>query len=91
VGPDKKGVTRMLNKPEHVVDLETGALLDVELKLGDEADGEDVTTTVREAEERVNTAAGEPPGVALVQTVVGDMAYCVLERSSPCTPRRFGR
>jgi transposase len=79
VGPDKKGVTRMIYKPEHVVDLETGAIVDVELKPGDESDAEDLTTRVREAEERVNTAVGEPPGVARVQTVVGDMAYCVLE------------
>jgi transposase len=28
IGPDKKGVTRMLYKPEHVVDLETGAIVD---------------------------------------------------------------
>lgn len=79
VGPDKKGVTRMIYKPEHVVDLETGAILDVELKPGDEPDSEDLTTTVREAEERVNKAVGEPPGVARVQTIVGDMAYCLLE------------
>jgi transposase len=79
VGPDKKGVTRMIYKPEHVVDLETGALVDVDLKPGDEADGAELTTKVREAEERVNEAAGEPPGVARVQTVVGDLAYCVLE------------
>jgi len=79
VGPDKKGVTRMIYKPEHVVDLETGALLDVDLKPGDEPDGEDMATKVREAEERVNEATGEPPGVARVRTVVGDLAYCVLE------------
>ena len=76
VGPDKKGVTRMIYKPEHVVDLETGAILDVELKPGDEADGDDLVTRVRDAEERVNEAVGEPPGVARVQTVVADSAYC---------------
>jgi hypothetical protein len=79
VGPDKKGVTRMIYKPEHVVDLETGAVLDVDLKPGDEADGEALTTKVREAEERVNKAVGDPPGVARVETVVGDVAYCLLE------------
>ena len=79
VGPDKKGVTRMIYKPEHVVDLETGAILDVALKPGDEPDAAEVPTRVRDAEERVNAAAGEPPGVARVQTVVGDMGYCALE------------
>src|SRR5439155_15517315 len=38
VGPDKKGVTRMIYKPEHVVDLETGAIVDVALNLGDQHD-----------------------------------------------------
>lgn len=79
VGPDKKGVTRMIYKPEHVVDLETGALLDVDLKPGDEPDGKELTTKVRDAEERVNEATGELPGVARVETVVADLAYCVLE------------
>lgn len=78
VGPDKKGVTRMIYKPEHVVDLETGAIVDVELKPGDEPDAEELTTRVREAEERLNEAVGEPPGVARVETVVADMAYYVL-------------
>src|SRR5437870_10034888 len=34
VGPDKKGVTRMIYKPEHVVDLETGAVGDGALNFG---------------------------------------------------------
>jgi transposase len=79
VGPDKKGVTRLIYKPEHVVDLETGAITDVDLKPGDETDGENLPAKVQEAEARVNKAGGEPPGVARVRTVVGDMAYCLLE------------
>ncbi len=79
VGPDKKGVTRMLYKPEHVVDLETGAIVDVELKPGDEADGKDLTDRVRDVEESVNAAVGEPRGVARVETLVGDIGYCVLD------------
>ena len=78
VGPDKKGVTRMIYKPEHVVDLETGAIVDVELKPGDEADGADLPERVRDVEESVNAALGEPRGVARVETLVGDMGYCVL-------------
>jgi transposase len=79
VGPDKKGVTRMIYKPEHVVDLETGAIVDVELKPGDEADGEALPERVREVEENLNAALGEPRGVARVETLVGDMGYCVLD------------
>jgi transposase len=79
VGPDKKGVTRMLYKPEHVVDLETGAIVDVVLKPGDEADAKELTERVRRVEEGLNGALGEPRGVARIQTVVGDMGYCALD------------
>src|SRR6266567_129415 len=79
VGPDKKGVTRMIYKPEHVVDLETGAIVDVELKPGDEPDAKDLTARVRDAEEGLNAAVGAPPGVARVEAVVGDMGYCDVE------------
>lgn len=79
VGPDKKGVTRMIYKPEHVVDLESGAIVDVELKPGDEADAKELTERVREAEEGLNAALAEPPGVARIKTVVGDMGYCALD------------
>ena len=79
VGPDKKGVTRMIYKPEHVVDLETGALVAVALKPGDEPDATDLTARVRAVEENLNAALGEPPGVARIETVVGDMGYCAVE------------
>jgi transposase len=78
VGPDKKGVTRMIYKPEHVVDLETGAIVAVDLKPGDEADATDLTERVRDAEEGLNAALGEPPGTARVEMVTGDMGYCDL-------------
>lgn len=76
VGPDKKGVTRMLYKPEHVVDLETGAIVAVELNLGDERDAQGLADRVLEAEQRVNVAVGDPPERARVETVVADMGYC---------------
>jgi transposase len=79
VGPDKKGVTRLIYKPEHVVDLETGAIVDVELKPGDEPDAKELTDRVQDVEENLNKAVGAPAGVARVETIVGDMGYCDLE------------
>ena len=76
VGPDKKGVTRMLYKPEHVVDLETGAIVAVELNLGDERDATGLADRVLVAEQQVNVAVGDPPARARVETVVADMGYC---------------
>ena len=34
---------------------------------------------MRDVEESVNVALGEPPGVARLETLVGDMGYCALE------------
>ncbi len=76
VGPDKKGVTRMIYKPEHVVDLETGAIADVELHFGDAHDAKGLAHRVLEVERRVNVAVGDAADVARVETVVADMGYC---------------
>lgn len=76
VGPDKKGVTRMIYKPEHVIDLETGAIVDVAVNFGDQHDATGLAARVLAVEERVNVAVGDPVDRARVQTVVGDMGYC---------------
>lgn len=77
VGPDKKGVTRMIYKPEHVVDLETGAIVHVELKPGDERDARGLADRIYEAAGRVSTA--KAPEAALEQMptdlLVADMGY----------------
>jgi hypothetical protein len=83
IGPDKQGVTRLLYKPEHVVDLDTGAIIEVAVLPGDEADGAALVERIAGAEERVREAATdeneseseqavEPPSVALV---TADMGY----------------
>jgi len=78
VGRDKKGVTRMLYKPEHLVDLDTGAIVDVEINLGDLTDATELAERVLAAEQRLNAALeplGEDPELARVQVIVGDMGY----------------
>jgi len=75
VGPDKKGVTRMIYKPEHVVDLDTGAIVDVALNFGDARDAAGLAARVLAVEARVNAVVGAPAEVARVETVVGDTAY----------------
>lgn len=77
VGPDKQGVTRMIYKPEHVVDLETGAITDVQLLGGDQRDAKGLAARVRAAAARVRVAVGQPDGMR-VETVVADMGYCDL-------------
>src|ERR1043166_4226431 len=60
VGPDKKGVTRMTYKPEHVVDMDTGALLHTDILPGDQADGAALAERIDEVEERVNHGLSDP-------------------------------
>jgi hypothetical protein len=44
----------MVYKPEHVVDLETGAIVDADVRAGDEHDFEELTERILEAEDRMN-------------------------------------
>jgi hypothetical protein len=82
IGPDKKGVTRMIYKPENVVDMESGAIVHTDLNLGDQADGADLAARIEEVEERVNYGLSDPdqpeaPVKAIVQctVMVADMGY----------------
>jgi transposase len=81
VGRTKKGATDMIYKPEHVSDLESGAIIDVEVRPGDAADNDPSMA------QRVLAAVGTLMEVApdanpekLAQTVVADEGYFVLEQ-----------
>src|SRR3989442_7479262 len=63
----------MIYKPEHVVDLEAGAIVDVALNPGDQRDAQGLAARVVAAAARATVAVGE---VARVETVVADMGYC---------------
>jgi transposase len=75
IGRTKKGQTRMTYKPEHTVDLETGAIVDVDLRPGDEHDTAELADRVIEAEERMNRAIGEDPDEATIEVLVADKGY----------------
>lgn len=79
VGRTKRGNTRMIYKPEHVVDLETGAIVDADLRPGDEHDTEDVAQRVLGAEARMNRALGDPKDTERVERLAADMGYFKLE------------
>lgn len=79
VGRTKRGTTRMIYKPEHVVDLETGAIVDADVRPGDEHDTDDVTQRVLAAEVRVNEALGDSKDTQRVELLAGDMGYFKLE------------
>jgi transposase len=75
VGPDKKGVTRMTYKTEHVVDMDTGAVLTVAIKPGDEKDSADMAAKVLAAEEAVNRTLERPADALRALIVAADMGY----------------
>jgi transposase len=77
VGPTKQSNVRMIYKPEHVVDMETGALIDVQVQYGDMADTEALTERVCAAEQRAIDGLGVD--ALPIDTITTDMGYYVTE------------
>jgi transposase len=75
IGPTKRGSMRMIYKPENIVDLDTGAIVDVDIRPGDEADTHELAAKIFSAEDRVNTALGNEPDTKLFDSATGDKGY----------------
>jgi transposase len=73
IGPTKHGGTRMIYKPEHVVDMETGAIIDAKILPGDTADTADVAGRIADAEARA--IASMPIDELPIETATGDKGY----------------
>src|SRR5467141_3100968 len=59
IGRTKDGATDMIYKPETVVDLDTGAIVQAGVQLGDKADHKDMSVQILEGQQNINRAAGE--------------------------------
>jgi transposase len=86
VAQAKDGATDMLYKPENVVDLDTGAIYNAEVRQADEADTEGLAERAVAAQELVEaireeaTAAPARSSVCAVETLTGDKGYfCVAQ------------
>jgi transposase len=79
IGPRKDGGTDMLYKPETVVDLDTGAIVQAEVQPGDQADHQGLATKVLEAQQTINQARGEAADTLTVETVTADKGYYAVE------------
>src|SRR6476659_7099221 len=75
IGPTKAGAIDMIYKPEHTVDLDTGAILQAEVRLGHEADQKDLALHVLQAQENINQAQDLPTGSLTVQSATADKGY----------------
>jgi transposase len=79
VGKRKDGATDMVYKPEHVVDLETGAIVAAEVLPGDQGDSDKLTERIVEAGVTLHEVMPEEPVEKLVQSATADKGYFELE------------
>src|ERR1041385_6819020 len=75
IGRTKDGATDMIYKPEAVVDLDTGAIVQAQVQLGDEADHKEMAVKVLEAQQNLNRASGEKLDTLTVQSLTSDKGY----------------
>jgi transposase len=77
VGRTKDGACDMIHKPEHIVDLESGAVIAAEVRLGDAGDTEDLSTRIIEAVELVEQMYGQDheDGTSRVLDLTGDKGF----------------
>jgi transposase len=75
IGRTKDGATDMIYKPEAVVDLDTGAIVQAQVHVGDQADHKEMATRVLEAQQSINKATGEKLDTLTVNTVTSDKGY----------------
>jgi transposase len=104
IGPTKAGAIDMIYKPEHTVDLETGAIVQAEVRLGHEADLKDLAVHVLQAQENINQAQDRPADSLTIQSTTADKGYHAAreliplqqegirtEISDPVKNRQFGK
>jgi len=75
IGKTKDGATDMIYKPEAVVDLDTGAIVQADVHPGDHADHHEMATRVLVAQQTINQASGEKPDTLTIQSVTSDKGY----------------
>lgn len=75
IGRKKDGATDMIYKPEVVVDLDTGAIVQAMVNPGDQLDHQDVAARVLEAQQNINAAREQPAETLTIETATADKGY----------------
>lgn len=78
VGRTKNGATDMVYKPEHVSDLESGAIIRAEVRPGDAGDTEGMSERIAEAIGTLSAVSGEEDLSKLGKEVCADEGYFAL-------------
>lgn len=75
IGKTKAGATDMIYKPEHVVDIDTGAIVDADILLGDCPDSEDLSERLITAQVRLLDISDNPIEEEIIETATADKGY----------------
>jgi len=75
IGLTKAGATDMIYKPEHTVDLDTGAILQAEVRLGNETDQKDLSQHVLQAQVNINQAQDADADTLTIESTTADKGY----------------
>ena len=79
IGPTKAGATDMIYKPEHTVDLDTGAIVQAEVRLGNEADQKDLSLHLLQAQTNLNAVRDLPAETMTIESATADKGYHAVE------------
>ena len=80
IGRTKDGATDMIYKPEAVVDLDTGAVVQAEVHPGDQADHKEVAMRILEAQQTINQACEQPLDTLTATSVTSDKGYYAVDQ-----------
>jgi len=80
IGRTKDGATDMIYKPEAVVDLDTGAIVQADVQPGDQADHKEMATRVLEAQQTINQACAQLLDTLTVTSVTSDKGYYAVDQ-----------
>jgi transposase len=75
IGQTKDGATDMIYKCEHVVDLDTGAIIDADILLGDTGDTNKLSERIVNAQIRLNDISDNPVEEKPAETITADKGY----------------
>jgi len=81
VGMTKHGACDMIYKPEHITDLETGAIVAATVRCGDEGDTKELTTRVLEAGVTLARVCDDPKQQKVLRSITADEGYFSVEEA----------
>jgi len=79
IGRTKHGSTDMIYKPENIVDLDTGAIVDADVLFGDTFDADGQSERIANAQIRLYDISDKPEEVEPIETLTNDKGYYTVE------------